>query len=68
VAKTYLSETHRRLHESAVNEIREVVDRLPYEWVQILSLAARLVRRDVLHEGDYVVGEPADEPDAPAGG
>lgn len=30
MAKTYLSETHRRLHESAVNEIREVVDRLPY--------------------------------------
>jgi len=50
MTQRYLSDVHRRLHESAVAEIRAVVDRLPYEWVQILSLVARLVARDVLHD------------------
>ena len=50
MTQRYLSDVHRRLHESAVAEIRAVVDRLPYEWVQILSLVARLVARDVLRD------------------
>jgi len=50
MTQRYLSEVHRRLHENAVQEIRAVVDRLPYEWVQILSLVARLLARDVLHD------------------
>ena len=50
MTQRYLSEVHQRLHEKAITEIREVVDRLPYEWVQILSLVARLIARDVLHD------------------
>ena len=61
MTQRYLSDVHRRLHESAVNEIREMVDRLPYDWVQILSLAARLIRRDVLHDEGGTAGVNPDE-------
>jgi len=50
MTQRYLSDVHMRLHENAVAEIRAVVDRLPYEWVQVISLAARLIARDVLHD------------------